>query len=177
MKNFFQHYRIFLLVLILYVIFYYINPTAGKSTLSGIFENLQDMLLIMPPIFVFLGFLDVWVEKETLIKFMGNNSGIRGILTAFLIGSFAAGPIYMAFPFIEVLLRKEAKFSNVIIFLGAWSATKIPISLFEASVMGWNFMVLRYVLDIPSIILIARLVDSLTKNVDKTILYEKFKTL
>jgi uncharacterized membrane protein YraQ (UPF0718 family) len=174
MKHLLYRYRILIIILFLNFLLYLIIPTIGEHAATETLENLKELLLIMPPIFILLGFLDVWIDKETMMKFMGENSGIRGIFIAFVIGSFAAGPGYMAFPFAEVLMSKGAKFTNIIIFIGAWSATKVPISLFEASIMGWPFMLLRYALDVPAILLIAKFTDLLLSKYDKAKIYQKF---
>ena len=48
------------------------------------------MILIIPPIFILLGLLDIWVPKQTMVKYMGEGSGLKGILLALFIGSAAA---------------------------------------------------------------------------------------
>ena len=78
------------------------------------------MALIIPPIFVLLGLLDVWVPRDTMVKYMGEDSGLKGIILSFVIGSAAAGPLYAAFPVAAVFMRKGVKFTNVLIFIGAW---------------------------------------------------------
>lgn len=65
------------------------------------------MLSVLPPIMIMLGLMDVWVSRESLMKYMGNNSGFLGVFLAMLIGSIAAGPMYAAFPFTAVLIKKE----------------------------------------------------------------------
>ena len=94
-----------------------------------------------------------------MIKFMGEKSGVIGVLLAFLLGSAAAGPLYAAFPVAAVLLKKGSKFSNVLIMIGAWSTTKIPLLLFEASSMGIKFMITRFILNIFGIAIIAYTVE------------------
>ncbi|MEI6386867.1 MAG: hypothetical protein WCQ50_09535 [Spirochaetota bacterium] len=74
---------------------------------------------------------------------------------AFLLGSFAAGPLYGAFPFAAVLMKKGASFTNILIFIGAWSTTKIPMLLFEITSMGARFAISRLAIDIVGIIVIA----------------------
>lgn len=113
------------------------------------------MLSVIPPIFILLGLLDVWVQRETMIKLMGEKSGFIGVALAFFLGSAAAGPLYAAFPIAGVLLKKGSKLSNVLIFIGGWSTTKIPMLLFETSAIGWKFMLTRFIIDIPGIALIA----------------------
>lgn len=136
-------------------------------------SNMLEMLSVIPPVFILLGLLDVWVQRETMIKLMGEKSGFIGIAIAFLLGSAAAGPLYAAFPVAGVLLKKGSKLSNVFIFIGAWSTTKIPMLLFEASAMGWKFMLTRFLIDIPGIAVIAYVAEKiLTKN-EKNIIYEQ----
>lgn len=113
------------------------------------------LLLVIPPVFVLLGLLDVWVPRETMIKYMGEGSGLKGIILSFLLGSAAAGPLYGAFPVAAVFMKKGVKFSNVLIFIGAWSTTKIPMFLFEIAALGAKFAFTRLLIDIPGIILIA----------------------
>ena len=91
--------------------------------------------------------------------------------------SDAAGPLYAAFPIAGVLLQKGSKFSNVIIFIGAWSTTKIPMLLFEASSMGWKFMMIRFVIDIPGIMLIAYVTERLLNEKEKQYIYDSAGSL
>jgi len=60
--------------------------------------SLLEMLSNLPPIFVLLGLLDVWVQRETMIKYMGEGSGAKGTLLAFILGSAAAGLFMPRFP-------------------------------------------------------------------------------
>jgi uncharacterized membrane protein YraQ (UPF0718 family) len=98
-----------------------------------------------------------------MMKLMGEESGAKGVLLAFVLGSAAAGPLYAAFPVVGVLMAKGAKFSNILIFVGAWSTTKIPMLLFEAAALGSKFAVTRLMLDIPGIIIMAYILSALTK--------------
>jgi len=144
-----------------------INVDFGKESLSVTVFSLKEMLSVIPPIFVLLGLLDVWVPRETMVKFMGEDSGLKGVVIAFIIGSAAAGPLYGAFPAAAVFLRKGASFRNVFIFIGAWSTTKIPMFLFEYSALGPQFAITRLLVDIPGIIIIAILLSRLLSKRDK----------
>jgi len=93
------------------------------------------------------------------MKYMGKDSGFTGILVAILIGSIAAGPMYAAFPFTAVLLKKGVKFSNIIIFMNAWCVTKISTLLFEISAIGYTFTLARLIIDVPGVIIMGYLVE------------------
>ena len=108
-----------------------------------------------------------------MIKYMGDNSGIIGVLLAFFLGSAAAGPLYAAFPVAGVLLKKGSKLSNVFIMLGAWSTTKIPLILFEASALGLKFMLIRLAMDLVGIAVIAYITEKALSTNDKNEIYQK----
>jgi uncharacterized membrane protein YraQ (UPF0718 family) len=130
------------------------------------------MLSVVPPIFILLGLLDVWVKRETMVKYMGEGSGAVGVLLAFLIGSAAAGPLYAAFPVAGVLLKKGSRLLNVFIMLGAWSTTKIPLILFEASALGFQFMLIRLGMDLIGIVAIASFVERILSQEEKENIYQ-----
>ncbi len=154
MKNL-KRYRLFILLIIGYGILYFINESLFISSTQKTSSSLIEMIQVLPPVFILLGLLDVWVKKETMVKMMGKDSGIMGILLAFFLGSAAAGPLYAAFPVALTLLRKGSSFRNVLILIGAWSTTKLPLLLFEASSMGLNFTLIRFGLNIVGILGIA----------------------
>ena len=140
------------------------NHQLGYFSLSVSADYLVEMLTFIPPIFILMGLLDVWVPRELVEKNVGPNSGWRGIIISILVGTAAAGPLYAAFPLAATLWRKGAKISNIMIFLNTWAAIKIPMITVEAKYLGWRFALLRLVLTLPAIIIIAYLVERWGKN-------------
>lgn len=176
MKELIKRYKFVLLLMLLDLIIITISPSVGQISFEITRRSALEMVAVLPPVFILLGLLDEWVERETMIKLMGDNSGFIGVALAFLLGSAAAGPLYVAFPLAGVLLKKGTKFSNVLIFIGAWSTTKIPLLLFEAASMGWQFMALRFVIDIPGIAFIAYATDRLLNEKEKAYIYDNTVT-
>lgn len=172
MKELLNRYKLFIALLVIQAAILIIWPATGNKALKITWSNMLEMLAVIPPIFILLGLLDVWVERETMMKYMGEKSGIIGIAIAFFLGSAAAGPLYAAFPVAGVLIKKGVKFSNILIFIGAWSTTKIPMLLFESSSMGWKFMLTRFLVDIPGIAIIAYITERIMSDQDKRIIYE-----
>jgi len=159
-----KRYLFLIISIIALGILFLINREMGLKALEVTGYSLKEMVLIIPPIFILLGLLDVWVPRETMTRFMGEGSGIKGIALAILLGSAAAGPLYGAFPVAAVFMKKGVKFSNVLIFLGAWSTTKIPMFLFEMASLGVRFAVTRLVIDIPGIILIGFILSKIVSK-------------
>ena len=166
-KKFFKRYKVFIILAALNLVIGLISPEIGLKSISLTKSNVLEMLSIIPPVFVLLGLLDVWVKRETMVKYMGKGSGMIGVLIAFFIGSAAAGPLYAAFPVAGVLLRKGSSVTNVYIMLGAWSTTKIPLLLFEASSMGLKFTGIRFGMSIIGITVIAVLMEKLLPQEEK----------
>jgi uncharacterized membrane protein YraQ (UPF0718 family) len=165
-------YKFFILFLFFNIVLSVFLPEIGKKTFEINKRNLLEMMSIIPPIFILLGLLDVWVERETMMKYMGEKSGIKGGIIAFIIGSAAAGPLYAAFPIAGILIKKGVKLTNVFIFLGAWSTTKIPMILFETSNLGLKYMLLRLLCNIIGIIIIAIIMEKTTSENEKEIVYK-----
>lgn len=153
------------------------QPVIGIKALQNSTFQLRQMFFVIPPIFLLLGLLDVWVPKTTMVKYMGEGSGIKGILLAFFIGSAAAGPLYGAFPVAAVFMKKGIKFSNLLIFIGAWSTTKIPMFLFEMGSLGVKFALTRLAVDIPGILIIAYTLKSLMNTKDVEEIYRRAETM
>lgn len=166
-----KRYSLFIMMLLINCALLAINPDIGKRSFSLTWKNTLEMLAVIPPIFILLGLLDVWVKREVMIKYMGDHSGIVGILIAFFLGSAAAGPLYAAFPVAGVLLKKGSKLSNVFIFMGAWSTTKIPLLLFEASALGPRFTLIRLIIDLFGILIIAYFTEKLLLPKEKAAIY------
>lgn len=174
-KSLIERYIPVIITAALFTAFILLFPAYKEKALTSLASQIKAMLLVLPPIFLLLGLLDVWVPRETLMKFMGENSGFKGKLIAFALGSAAAGPLYGAFPVAAVLMKKGAGFTNILIFIGAWSTTKIPMLIFEMQAIGWRFALSRFLIDIPGIIIIAFAVKKFLSKEDIDKLYEKAK--
>jgi uncharacterized membrane protein YraQ (UPF0718 family) len=153
LKKMTSRYIFFLISLGVTILITIFNSKTGLKAFDIAGSSFTQMLSVLPPIMILLGLMDEWVPRETMMKFMGEDSGLLGIALAILLGSLAAGPMYAAFPFTAVLLRKGVKFSNIIIFMNAWCVTKIPTLLFELAYLGYTFTFARLLIDLPGIII------------------------
>ena len=155
MMKMISRYKVFLLLALANIIIGLIMPGIGLKSLELTRANLLEMMSVIPPIFILLGLLDVWVDRSTMIRLTGNGSGLKGVLITFLMGSAAAGPLYAAFPVAGMMLKKGSSLINVFIFIGAWSTTKIPMLTFEAASLGLPFTLTRLALSVIGILAIA----------------------
>lgn len=166
-------YMLLMLVVIADLIVFAGSPDLGKVILKSTGTNFAQMFGVIPPVFLLIGLMDVWVPREKVIKFMGEGSGITGVLLAILLGAAAAGPLYAAFPVAAIMIKKGAKFTNILVFLGAWSTMKIPMFLFEMASLGYAFAITRLLLSLTGILLMSWLIDKLMSEDEKRNIYAK----
>lgn len=161
MRDLWKRYRFFAITFVIFgfiVLFYH---DYGIMSLKITGNSFREMFILLPPIFLLLGLMDEWVPREMIMKYMGNHSGFVGGFLAFVLGSLAAGPLYAAFPIAGVFMKKGVKYTNILIFIGAWSSTKIPLLILEASSLGISFTITRFIVNILGIISIAYLLNKM----------------
>lgn len=167
-----KHWIISLLVLIALIISV-IDVDNGISIANITWMNVVTIMGVLPPIFVFIGLLDVWVPKEVMIKFMGEKSGLLGLFFSFVLGSMAAGPLYAAFPVAAILLKKGARIAYVVFFLSTWTVAKIPLLLFEMSSLGIEFTIVHLVSMLSVFLVGSFVIERLLSKKDKKSLVER----
>lgn len=143
------------------------SPAAGAAALRNTAATTRDMLSLLPPVLVIIGLVEVWVPREVIVRHVGPESGVRGVLIPLVLGSVAAGPLYAAFPLAALLLAKGARPANVFFFLGVWSSSKLPILMFEAGVMGTAFTALHVGVSLSAAYLFALLMERLLPSLER----------
>ena len=172
MKEQFKKYKFSIATLVLFIAAITIMPDLRPGMVLNLRRNFKEMLSVMPAVFILLGLLDVWVEKQTMMKYMGENSGIFGSLLTFIMATAAAGPLYVAFPIVVMLLKKGVKLFNVFLFLGVWASAKIPFLLFETANLGFRYMATRFIGNITGIIIMSYLLARTTSEDEKNKILE-----
>jgi len=162
--NIIKNFKAPIIIAIIYLLLaVWLTDTAERSLLVAI-DYAKEMVFIMPPVFILMGLLEVWIPKDKIQKWLGTRSGIRGIILSFLMGTLPTGPLYVAFPMTASLLKKGASISNMVVFLGSWAALKIPQLLVEIKFLGGTFTSLRFGLTLTIIIIIGIIMEILFKK-------------
>lgn len=154
------------IVAIAYIILFLLRPSIGIDSIKNSGYYIKEMLMIMPVIFILTALLDLWVPKDKIMKYLGKESKLRGIVLSLALGSVSAGPIYAAFPMCVMLHKKGASIRNLVIILSSWAVIKIPMLLNEAKFLGMKFMIIRWVLTTTAIIIFSWIAGLIVKNED-----------
>lgn len=126
---------------------------AGKM-----FISLLPMLII---IILLIGLLFVMVPQETLERFLGEQSGIFGVLSAALVGSILHIPALLSFPLAASLLEKGASVTVVAAFLTTLTMIGMVTLPLEIKELGKKFALMRNGLSFIAAIIIAFLLGAL----------------
>lgn len=159
--------NLFLLIIILaYIIMFIVRPDMGIESVKNSGYYIKEMLLIMPVIFILTALLDLWLPKENVIRYLGKESKLKGIVFSFALGSISAGPVYAAFPMCVMLHKKGASIRNIVIILSSWAVIKIPMLINEVKFLGPKFMAIRWVLTVIAIIIFSWITAKVVSNKD-----------
>jgi len=106
-----------------------------------------NMLLQVIPLLIFAfliaGMVQSLIPREIISKWVGAESGFRGLLIGTAMGSIAPGGPFVSMPIAAGLLRTGANIGTMVAFLTAWSLlafSRIPL---ELGIMGWKFVLIR----------------------------------
>jgi len=168
-----KQYKWLIASLLMILVLLVVNPPQGQAAVKFTFNNLKSVSMVLPPIFILIGLMDVWIPKETMVKFMGHKSGILGATIAIFIGAMGAGPLYVAFPVAALLLKKGARLAYVFLVLGAWTSVKLPIFMFEWASFGPTFTMVHVVSSLTVYIAGSFLLEKLLSDETKSMILER----
>lgn len=163
--KFLLKYKLLWLALLLYFgVPVVLDGVVEKRESMLTFWDCVEMLALLPPMYLCVEIINVWVKRETMIKLLGREAGIRGIFIAFFLGTFGVGPLYMTFPIMAMMAKKGARMRNLFIFMGAWSTTKITQIAVEFSSLGVKYTLLRLTLNVINIYIMAVLLELIVEK-------------
>lgn len=177
MKNFINKNKLLISAVLLNIVLFLINESIGRCSLKFVQSNLLQFIFILTPVFICVGLLAVWVDRNRMIKIMGEKSGIPGFFISFLLGIVTAVPLYALLPIAGVLLKKKSKISNVLIFICSSATIRIPLLLFESSSFGIIYTALRLIINILVVIIISYTINFILSSKDKERIYDNAENL
>jgi uncharacterized membrane protein YraQ (UPF0718 family) len=125
----------------------------GREMGAHFLTFLLQMLRVLPCVFVVIGLFEVWVKSETVERHLGHGSGPRSYVWAVLLAGGTVGGLHVGLPVAHALYAKKAKLGVVLAFLFCAGICRIPMTLFEASFLGWKFTAVRFAVSLPLVVL------------------------
>jgi len=87
--------------------------------------------------------VQVLLPKDLLSRWVGTESGLKGILVGTLAGGLTPGGPYVSLPVVAGLLKAGAGAGTMVAFLTSWSLWAVSRLPMEIGILGWKFTVLR----------------------------------
>ena len=118
----------------------------GGEHIVGLKSAGYLLLQILPLlIFAFIigGMIQILIPQEIITKWVGTESGFRGLLIGSAIGGFMPGGPYVSMPIVAGLLRTGAGIGTMVALITAWSLLAVGRMPMEIGIMGWKFTMIR----------------------------------
>jgi uncharacterized membrane protein YraQ (UPF0718 family) len=111
--------------------------------LKSAFDMIIEILPLLVFAFIMAGMVQVLLPRELISKWVGAESGMRGILIGTIAGGFAPGGPYVSLPIVAGLLRTGAGIGTMVAFLTGWSLWAVARLPMEIGILGWKFTGIR----------------------------------
>ena len=111
------------------------------------FKTAGSMMTRIIPLLAFAlivaGMVQALIPHEMISRWVGAESGLRGILIGTVMGSISPGGPYIGMPIAAGLLRTGAGIGTMVAFLTSWSLLALSRAPLEVGIMGWKFWLIR----------------------------------
>jgi uncharacterized membrane protein YraQ (UPF0718 family) len=111
--------------------------------LQGAVKLLLQILPLLFFAFIVAGMVQVLIPRHLLSRWIGEESGVRGILIGTVAGGFAPGGPYVSLPVVAALMHSGASVGTLVSFLTGWSLWAISRLPMEIGILGWRFTLIR----------------------------------
>lgn len=113
---------------------------AGLKTALGLTGTTLPLLIFA---FIVAGMVQALVSPELISKWVGAESGWRGIFLGTVVGGFAPGGPYVSLPIAAGLLKSGAGIGTMVAFMTGWSLWAVGRLPMEVGILGWKLAVIR----------------------------------
>ena len=136
---------------VLFLVAYY-----KGAHMAGLNQAMRMTIQILPLLifaFIVAGMVQVLLPHEAISRWIGEESGMKGILLGTVAGEVTPGGPYVSLPIVAGLLRSGASMGVMVAYITGWSLWAINRLPMEIGILGWRFTLVRFlsVLILPPI--------------------------
>lgn len=114
----------------------------GLKITWGLLVEIAPLMILS---FIMASMVQVLIPQDLVSKWVGAESGFRGILIGTFIGSITPSGPFVSMPIAAGFLRAGASIGTVVAFMTAWSLLGVSRIPLEMGIMGWQFTLVRMV--------------------------------
>ena len=115
---------------------------AGLRSAAMMTINVLPLLIFA---FIIAGMIQTLLPAQLISRWVGAESGIKGILVGTITGGFMPGGPYVSLPIAAGLLRAGAGVGTMVAFITAWSLWAVARLPMEVGILGWKFTSIRLI--------------------------------
>jgi uncharacterized membrane protein YraQ (UPF0718 family) len=120
---------------------------------AAVDDDLAMIIRTLPRIVLALavaGLVWVMLPRDRLMRLIGRESGLRGLLIATAAGVVTPGGPASAYPFLAVLAGSGAERGTLVAYIVSWSMLGMQrILVWDVPFMGADFSLLRFTVSLP----------------------------
>jgi uncharacterized membrane protein YraQ (UPF0718 family) len=132
----------------------------------GITEASRTLLHVVPTLigaFLIAGYVRVLLPENVVREWLGDESGIRGIIVGYLAGILTFGGPFISFPIAASLYHAGGSVKTVTMYITSWALWGGGIIFYEFSILGPKLFTIRLVACIVFPLLAGLIAAFLTK--------------
>ncbi len=126
------------------IVAYFMGENLHLTGLKVGGEMFLGILPILVFAFVIAGMVQVLIPREFIIKYLGAESGFKGILIGCIAGGLTPGGPYVSFPIVASIWQAGAGIGTVVAFVTAWSLWAVGRLPYEISLISPKFALIRF---------------------------------
>lgn len=96
-------------------------------------------------VFIVAGMMQTMLPKDLIAGWIGEESGLRGIMIGSVAGIFIPGGPMLALPLLGGFLKSGAGIGTLVAMMTSWSLISVSKVLMEVGILGWRFSLMRIV--------------------------------
>lgn len=143
---------------------YHQGPSVIIDGLMAGGKMLLEVVPLLIAAFILAGMIQVLIPKELINKWLGKDSGIKGVFLGAIAGALIPGGPYAFYPIAASFLLSGAEIGTVIAFVTAknlWTLSRLPM---EVALLGSKVTIVRYIATFVFPILVGLIANLFFRN-------------
>lgn len=161
----FKGIKFLFFVIIIYVFIFFYDSQKTILALSKSYEVILKLLPMFAVIVFILTLINYFLNPKAIIKYFGENSGIKGWILAILSGIISHGPMYAWYPMLSQLRENGLKDGLLASFMFI-RAIKVPFIPIMIDYFGVSFTVILFINILIAGVLQGLIIEALNKKRD-----------
>ena len=158
----FKGLKLLIIVVISYVLLFFMDYSKFKDSL----EKINEILIILLPIFVFIiiltALINYFLKPKQILKHFGEDSGKAGLFYSIVGGILSHGPMYAWYGMLEDMRKQGLKDGLITVFLYS-RAVKLPLLPLMVAIFGLSYTIVINIYIIIFAIIQGKIIDKIMK--------------